>query len=177
MADRAIKLVKDDRTKLNRILNDFKLLRGSYVKIGYIEGDKSHKSKKKGKKSAAYINMAALAAVHEYGSPKMGIPERSFIRSWVDGNQPEIRKRMERMVKAIIEGRVSPEIALKTMAVFAQGGIKRQIKTISSPPLKARTIKLKKSSQPLIDTGQLRASVRFIIQKNGFFGKIIGKLR
>lgn len=182
MSGKPLRIIKDDKSKLNAILKDFKDLKGSYVKIGYIEGDKSHKSKKDrskkhSNKNTTYINMAQLASVHEYGSPKKGIPERSFIRSWVDNNQPEIMRRIERMVKGIIDGKVTPEIALKTIGVFASGGIKKQLKSISTPPLSEKTIKEKGSSQPLIDTGQMRSSIRFIVKKNSFLGKITGKLK
>lgn len=151
-----VKIIKDDHRVLDRVLADLKGIDGQFVKVGFLEGDVH---------SEYHLPLAGIAATHEFGSPKMKIPERSFIRAWVDSNIRTIQKRMENLYGKIIDDKIAPIMALKTMGVFATGGIKSQIRKTTSPALSSRTIARKGSSQPLIDTGIMRSSVRYIISR------------
>jgi hypothetical protein len=153
-----IRIVKDDRRKLDFIIKEVKSFKKSHVRVGVLEGEK-----RKGK--AKTIMMAMIAAVHEYGSPKRKIPERSFIRSWVDGNKSKINDYILKLLRMVEDGKLTSYMALKKLGVYGVGGIRAQIKSIKTPPFKERTIKKKKSTQPLIDTGQLRNSIHYKVEK------------
>lgn len=150
------KIIKDDHRVLDRVLADLKGIDGQYVKVGFLEGDVH---------SESHLPLAGIAAVHEFGSPKNNIPERSFIRAWVDSNIKPIQVKMERLYGQIIDNKIEPLMALKTMGVYATGGIKSQVRKTTSPALSPKTIARKGSSQPLIDTGIMRASVRYVISR------------
>jgi hypothetical protein len=103
------------------------------------------------------------------------IPERSFIRATVDVNAKKIAALCKRMAAAVIEGKihgpggVTAEMtlpkALEIIGVYVQGLIRRRMSSGIPPPLKAATARRKGSSVPLIDTGQLRASIDFEVRK------------
>lgn len=106
-----------------------------------------------------------IAAVHEFGTED--IPERSFIRNTVDLKAAEIQKTMEKQVSLIPVGRVTTEGALERLGLFVKGLIQKRISQGIPPPLKQATIDRKGSSKPLVDTGQLRASVLHEVRKGG----------
>jgi hypothetical protein len=108
-----------------------------------------------------------LAAVHEYGSPKRKIPERSFLRSWAAEKQAGINKMIALVWKRVSGAEWKAENALKTLGQFGEDGVKSQILALRQPPLADATIKAKGSSKPLIDTAQnLLNRIRYKI----FFG-------
>jgi hypothetical protein len=141
----------------------------SYVKVGVLEGtkedvvyrDKNGRKKRTGKS----IMMAMIAAVHEYGSPKRGVPERSFIRGWVDGDKAVINKFILSLLRKIEDGKLYAEQALKLLGNYGVAGIRHKITTGPFQALKEATIKRKKSSKPLLDTGQLRGGIHYKVEK------------
>lgn len=121
------------------------------------------------------INLAGVAAIHEFGSKDGKIPKRSFMRSWLDKKKKEINKFKLKEYNKIIDCTSDIKMALMRLGEFAQGGIKETIIDLKSPPLNIKTIQKKKSSSPLIDTGRMLNSVRHqeyiglrMIKKGGF---------
>lgn len=55
--------------------------------------------------------------------------------------------------------------ALKTIGVFAQGAVRSYMTDLQDPPNAPSTIKKKGSSNPLIDTGELRSSITWVVSK------------
>jgi hypothetical protein len=155
---RSIRIIRDEHRKLDLVVNQIKVFKRSFVRVGVLEG-----KTRRGKAKA--IMMAMIAAVHEYGSPKRNIPERSFIRSWVSGKKPEINRTILKLLQLVEDGKINADTALKRLGAFGVAGIRQQIKSIKSPALKPATIKKKKSSQPLIDTGQLRGGIQYKVEK------------
>lgn len=41
------------------------------------------------------IALVEVAAAQEYGEPSIGLPERSFIRSWFDANRPRLARELK----------------------------------------------------------------------------------
>lgn len=159
MSKNSITVIKDDRKKLDRYLSEIEIFKRSYVKVGVLEGTKRRKSGRHA------IMMAMLAAVHEYGSAKRKIPERSFIRSWVDNNKTDIKQTISKLYTLVCDGKINANTALKRLGAYGTGGIKARIREIKTPPLKPRTIARKGSTQPLIDTGQLRNGIHYKVEK------------
>lgn len=111
---------------------------------------------------------AEIAMVHEYGSPKQGIPERAPVRTMMEG---PARKEFERFAaqlsRQIVEGRITKERALELLGAWGAGELK---KTIAAgpplpPPLAKATIKAKGSSRPLVDKGQMVGAVNFEVTR------------
>jgi len=105
-----------------------------------------------------------IAAWNELGTEH--IPSRPFIRQSVDNNQDKINSFLQTRVKALAKG-ASAEDALKKIGVFQKRLMQNEIKSGDFVPNSEATIRKKKSSQPLIDTGRMRQSVNYVIQKKG----------
>ncbi len=113
-----------------------------------------------GKSSARYaggISIQELAAVHELGLGTA--PARSFIGSWFDEKQAANDSIIRRVASLVAAGKLSPEQAIATIGEAFVGSIRQRIAAGIAPPLKAATVRRKKSSTPLIDTGQLRSAI------------------
>lgn len=111
---------------------------------------------------------ALVASVHEFGSPARNIPQRSFLRGGIERNLPGLIALNGANLAAIGRGQMDIETALGRLGQAAAAAVKREIIEGDFAPLKAATIKRKKSSRPLVDTGQLRQSVTYdVIVKGG----------
>ena len=112
-----------------------------------------------GKKEEDGTPVAMVAAVHEYGSPSQGIPERPFLRVAVQRNrQKYVRLNRINLVK-MLRGQATVEQALGQLGEMAKGDVQTEIRSGDFAPLKPATIKRKGSSRPLIDTGQMVQSI------------------
>lgn len=104
------------------------------------------------------FNLASLAAVLEFGNER--IPSRPFLRQTLAENQ---EKYTELFVK-LFESGVSIDQIYEQIALIAQGDVQQNIVNGKWTANAPSTIKRKKSSKPLIDTGKLRQSVRGIVK-------------
>ena len=112
-----------------------------------------------GKREEDGTPVAMIAAVHEFGSPSQGIPERPFLRVAVQRNrQKYVRLNRINLVK-MLRGQATVEQALGQLGEMAKGDVQTEIRSGDFAPLKAATIKRKGSSRPLIDTGQMVQSI------------------
>lgn len=102
------------------------------------------------------------AVANEFGT-KRGIPERSFVRSAFDEQQAKLNTLKKRLVSGVIAGKLSPERAAGLLGQQHEKDIKDKIRSITSPALSPATIARKGSSKPLIDTGQMINSVRYVV--------------
>lgn len=141
-----------------------KLPEGAHVQVGVI-GAAGAATTEGG------ITMIELAAIHEFGSPKAGIPERSFIRSTFD--RPEVLEQLQVMAKgyarAVVADKMTWEVALGRLGAWAaaqiKGTIKRKLTTGPNPQENApSTIARKGSSTPLIDTGRLINAITWLVK-------------
>jgi hypothetical protein len=123
------------------------------VKVGILD-DKPHSDG---------ATVADIALVHEYGLGD--VPERSFLRAWVDENKTEIQARLKKETEGVIFGQHTADEAMNRFGLWAVGEIKKRIVAGISPPLDPATIKAKGSSTPLVDTGQLISSITHAITR------------
>lgn len=91
------------------------------------------------------------------------IPERSFLRSTFDERQDDIAQHAQRAVAAVVAGGDYNECIQKTGA-YVQGLVQQKIRNGPFEPNKPSTVKRKGSSRPLIDTGHLRQSIRYVVK-------------
>nr|DAK80367.1 MAG TPA: virion morphogenesis protein [Caudoviricetes sp.] len=111
------------------------------------------------------ITNADLAMIHEFGSPAHNIPERSFLREPLINNAEAVANLAKNAIGKFIAGEISLETALGYVGEEAKGISKAAVADGISPALKPATIKRKKSSKPLIDTGQLLNSITYEVRK------------
>lgn len=109
--------------------------------------------------------MALVAAVHEYGVPEKGIPERSFIRTALQKNLARYKALNRANLAKVVAGKLSVEQALGQLGMMAKADIQDNIRSGTFAPLKQATIDSKGSSKPLIDTGNLRQSINYELEK------------
>lgn len=149
----------------------------SYVDVGITAKD--------GAKDHDGISMAHLAAVQEFGvvinvTPKMRgflgatglhlkadtkeitIPSRSFMRGTFDEQQNELAEKADELERAILTKKMSKRLALSELGQMHRNQIQKNMKMQGK--YKANhpyTVKRKKSSNELIDTGKLRQAINF----------------
>lgn len=119
-----------------------------------------------GKHEGSELNTAEIGYVHEFGSTDGTIPERSFIRSTLHGeDRKELIALSKRLLKKMADGSMDLEKALGLLGVAGADKISQKIVSIRTPPNSAATIRRKGSSNPLVDTGQLKNSITWRITK------------
>lgn len=99
--------------------------------------------------------VADIATKHEFG---LGVPRRSFIADYVDENEPELRRRLADAARMVALGH-DLEVVLERFGLQAVGEIVERIVRGIEPPNSPLTIERKGSSTPLVNTGQLKASI------------------
>lgn len=157
--------VEDKDLGLNRIIRTLnKDLDGVVVKVGVQAKDKAVRRGKGGSIRNTDQPLAVIAAIHEFGLGDM--PQRSFLRSAYDENLPVIDKMIQRAANGAVFG-LGTNAALNQLGNVVQGMVQRKIVDGPFTPNSPATIKRKKSSRPLIDTGHLRQSIRYVIERKG----------
>lgn len=105
-----------------------------------------------------------VAAWNELGTVNM--PSRPFLRKSVDENEGKINSFLQSKMKDLVRG-VSAEQVLKEIGIFQKDLIQEKITEGSFTPNAESTVRQKGSSKPLIDSGRMRQSVNYVIQKKG----------
>lgn len=134
------------------IQKELKKLSGIGVKVGIIEGTGANDDG---------VDIAEYGYYNEVGTKDGHIPSRPFIRSWVDNNQEQINKVMDSAYRHVVSGKWNAEDAMKRIGESGERGIKKNIKEGDFIPNSPATVKRKKGSKPLIDSGTLRRSIRY----------------
>jgi len=108
--------------------------------------------------------IADYANANEYG---LGVQERSFMRSTYDEQEAKWNKDADKIVEYIIK---DPDVNVDNLiAILGEkmvGDIKEKIASNIPPPNSDATIKRKKSSRTLIDSGVMRNSIEYEIKKD-----------
>lgn len=91
---------------------------------------------------------------------KIEIPARPWLEPGVVSATDEITRTIE---EGLADDRPMDDI-LETVGIVAAGAVKVYMTELKTPPNAASTIRKKGSSNPLIDTGAMRASVTYQVQ-------------
>lgn len=154
--------VREKDLGLAELLKSLKASRSIHVKVGVV-GDEA----KKVHDEESGLNMAELAAIHEFGAPAAGIPERSFIRATLDGKRGEYaRDLLPRLFRGVVERRTSIWQAFELAGMQMAADIKARITEGPGipPPLAPSTIARKGSDRPLVDTGRLLGAITWKVE-------------
>lgn len=99
-----------------------------------------------------------VATMNEFG---LGVPERSFIRAWAEEADAQCKADLRALGLAITKGAVpDAQTGLDQLGLRFVGQIQARISSGIPPENAQSTVDKKGSSTPLINTGQLRSSVR-----------------
>ena len=134
------------------LVKAFKSMRGLVLRVGILQGDDSHGG----------ATVGEIAEFHEFGTET--IPQRSFIRAWYDENFERNRALFKIMMARVTRGQLTQEQAFHQLGSLFVAQIQQRIVDGIPSPLADSTIKAKGSSTPLIDTGQLKASITYEVE-------------
>lgn len=105
------------------------------------------------------VSLIDVAIINEFGGGH--VPERSYIRSTFDQNRNAWLSLTATLKDKVMSGQMEIDSALSVIGRKIQDDIRQKIVSLRTPPNSPRTIKNKRSSNPLIDTGQLRQSINY----------------
>ena len=129
---------------LTAVLEKLKLQFGT-VDVGFFKG------------THTYANGKDVTEVAKKNDKGIGVPERPFII-------PAAKKAANKTINITIQsiaGGMDESQALSRAGIMFKNAIQREITNIKEPPNSPYTIAKKGSSNPLIDTGKMRASVNW----------------
>lgn len=135
---------------LRALTRGVKKMDGAMVEAGIFEGEASP--------GEGGITMAKLGAIHEYGTET--IPERSWMRSTDSENRREYQGWVDAVYVKAMKGSISLLSELTAVGERIASDFRRKITSLRTPPNAPSTVARKGSSNPLIDTGAMRQSVR-----------------
>lgn len=170
--------VRDNDQGYNRILRELaRLVKNPGVTVG-IHADEGAKPYQRGQSEP--VTTAMIGTFHEFGtldryeddspagdgSGKQGVPRHSFLRDTVDQNKTEIAGDISTQVGLVIDGKVTIEKGLGRVGAKVVGLIQKRISQGIEPALTHAGIrsKIKPSSKPLVDTGQLRQAIDYVVE-------------
>ncbi len=130
-----------------RIKRETQALSGKAVKVG-IQSDAGE--------------VLDRAFFNEYGTTR--IPARPFVSTAFDENRDDLHAMKSRLWDGLMMGRIGADQAAALLGEHHQNQVQEKITSIQTPPNAASTVEQKGSSNPLIDTGQMRQSVRYEVE-------------
>lgn len=98
------------------------------------------------------------AAANEFGTARA--PERSFLRSTFDENRRKYAVALHKGLTKVIDGEEDFERVFLQLGEVVVGDVQEKITSLRDPPNADETIDFKGSDNPLIDSGQMRQSIR-----------------
>jgi len=116
------------------------------------------------------ISNAAIGYIAETGAPERNIPQRAWLVPAIKGAKVPISKYMKQAGKALLDGKLSVcDKALNAAGLVGQAAARNEINTGSFQALAAATIRARQrrgrtGTKPLIDTGQFRNSVNYVVR-------------
>jgi phage gpG-like protein len=117
------------------------------------------------------MNNATLAYIHDNGSPAANIPARPFMAPGVEKVQDYVTARLESAGRAAMDGdQGTVEVELEKAGMKTQASIRNTINDGIEPELADSTLAARRrrgrtGTVPLVDTGQLRNSIQYVVRK------------
>lgn len=152
-------IVRDNGAR-KRLLN---LARPAHVSLGVHADDGSEVYGEGGE-----ITIADIAGIHEFG---LGVPERSWLRDFVDENRADILARLRQIAKNIARGE-DPDREMERFGLVMVGMIKERIIDGIEPDILDETKKRKRQiaggkpkDTPLILFGQFISSIAHRVER------------
>lgn len=176
-------IVKVD--KLGALVKSINALTARDVLIGIPE---AKTERKPDEDEQGPMTNAALGYIHEFGSPKANIPARPFLIPGVRDAKEGYEARLKKAAQAAIDNdNTKIDAELNAAGLVAQNAVKAKINSgdflpLSDATLRARAARGRKGAKtelasraagnapstefakPLIDTGQLRNSITYVVR-------------
>ncbi len=116
------------------------------------------------------ITSAGIGWIMEHGAPEKNIPARPFLNPGIAGAKDKITDRLQKTAMKAIDGDVTAtKTGLAGVGLIAQRSVQERITDGPFAPLAPATLadrvrRGRTGEKPLIDTGQLRRAVTYVIR-------------
>lgn len=132
------------------------------VKVGLVAGEADSENIMKG----IYNEFGTKGSGKGFKTPRGGgfggpIPERPFLRNAMRDNRAKYKNDMKANGRKLLLGQTSLQTVLSMLGIMAEGDVQASLTSLSSPPNSPVTIAIKGSANPLIDTGELKNSIKY----------------
>jgi len=155
----SVKVTKDGTKKLFQSVN---ALTKKAVYVGIPEGENARPD--------GPVGNATIGYIHETGSPSQNIPARPWLEPGIAEGKDAIAKQFKRGAQLALAGKdVGP--ALHAAGLAGQSAAQNKITEGPFAPLSEKTLSARRrrgrtGTKPLIDTGELRRSVSYVVRDN-----------
>lgn len=180
--------VRVTRQNLEDVLQAVYAVAGAEVLVGVPEETTERPEDDEAGKAG--ITNAALARIHDQGSPEAHIPQREFMRPGMAVAREGVEAAMSSALKGAMRGNaLVAEQAMHQAGLVAQSAIRNKIDEGIPPPLSERTLRARAArgregafiaaelrheippelsialAKPLVDTGEMRKSITYVIRQ------------
>lgn len=107
-------------------------------------------------------SLADVARWNHWGTST--IPSRPFLLMALSGDRPDVQRAVKAVAKGVMQGRLTTDQALNLLGIWGVKEVQRVIQLGVEPPNAPSTVQRKGSSTPLIDKGQLRQAISYLIE-------------
>lgn len=156
--------IKVRKDRLREIKKKLKELAKYDLLVGVPQEKSERKQNVQGEEASEPITNAELMFIHSNGSPARNIPKRPTIEPTIEENQKTISEKFKKIAQSMLDNKSDGKEELEKLGIWVVNKIKARFGSDELAPLKEATIKAKGSDRPLIDTGQLRNSVTYIVR-------------
>lgn len=177
----SVKVTKDI---VSKVLAGITSLTSKTILVGIPEDTTGRQDDERGP-----MNNATLGYIHEHGSPAQNIPARPFLVPGVKDAEDEITAKLKAGASKALSGdKGGAEVAMKAAGQIAEEAVKERFYSGDFAPLAKSTVQARarrgrkgakeelashaagnapnaENARPLIDTGALRDSIRYVIRK------------
>lgn len=152
----SIKVRKDIYKQVKKNLLDFS-------KLDLLVGVPQEKTEREG--NSEPITNAELMFIHTNGSPVRNIPKRPTIEPTIEENKERISEMFKKAVNKVLANKGDGRADLEKIGLWTVNKIKAKFGSDELVPNAPSTIAQKGDNNPLIDTGQLRNSITYVIRR------------
>ena len=164
--------VRVSRDNMKTLTAAMSTLEQNQVLVG-IPAEKAPRTSEEAKARGTKINNAAIGYIMEFGSPTQNIPARSFLMPGIKNANDGISVRMTKAAQGALDGKPDEvKNNLNAVGIIAASSVKMKISSNIPPPLAASTLAARRrrgrtGTRTLVDTGQLRNSISYVIRPKG----------
>ena len=114
---------------------------------------------------------AAIGYIAEFGAPEANIPQRAWLVPSVEKGKVPISKYMKQAGRLLLDGKPrEADRALQAAGMTAQNIARDTVNTgdfqaLAESTIKARLRRGRTGTKPLVDTGQFRNSISYVVRK------------
>lgn len=182
-----VTILRADRGSLDALLESMKTLTGKEILVGFPDETAERTDPDSGLKIA--LTNATIAYIQDRGAPEVNLPARPFMLPGITNAVPGVLTALDKAAKAVVRGASEAQVLgyFHQAGLAAQVAVRKKINEGIPPPLADATLQerarrgrkgakkelLRRAqgiapstdfAKPLIDTGQLRNAVTYVIR-------------